>query len=232
MPDQTVSHQTNPRSSQAPRLFVLLVGVDRYDPAVPVPTLRGCAADAQALQEFLVRRLDVPPERIVLLVNEQATRAAVVAAWQQHLLAQAQAHDQILFCFSGHGSQAPALGPDEPNALDETLVVYDSRTPGGCDILDKELAYLIAAAESAGRRSPCCSTAAIPAAARGPPASRRCARLPPLLRRLPLRRSWRRLQNCWRRLSSPRTTSCSPPPHPTSWPTNISTHLRRAGTAP
>lgn len=137
-------------SSPAPRLLALLVGIDHYDLAAPVPVLRGCTADAQALRDFLERRLDVPPDRIVLLVNEQATRAAILAAWRHHLLAQAQPHDLLLFCFSGHGSQAPALAADEPDALDETLVAFDSRSPGGADILDKELAFLIAAAEERG----------------------------------------------------------------------------------
>ena len=181
MPEQTASYLAIPPVPPTPaaaRLLVLLVGIDCYDPVGSVPSLRGCAADAQTLCEFLVRRLDVPPERIVLLVNEQATRAAIVAAWQQHLLAQVQAHDQILFCFSGHGSQAPALGADEPDALDETLVAFDSRGPGGCDILDKELAYLIAAAEERGAQVTvlldCCHSGSGTRAA-GQPAVRQAA---------------------------------------------------------
>ena len=51
-----------------------------------------------------------------------------------------------LFYYSGHGSQEQA--PEEfwklePDHLDETLVLFDSRSPGSWDLADKEIAKLI-----------------------------------------------------------------------------------------
>src|SRR5208337_398923 len=51
-----------------------------------------------------------------------------------------------LFYYSGHGSQKQA--PEEfwklePDHLDETLVLFDSRSPGSGDLADKEIAKLI-----------------------------------------------------------------------------------------
>ena len=54
--------------------------------------------------------------------------------------------DVALFYYSGHGSQEQA--PEEfwklePDHLDETLVLFDSRSPGSWDLADKEIAKLI-----------------------------------------------------------------------------------------
>lgn len=133
----------------AEQLRVLIVGVDSYA-AGSVTALRGCAADAAAMQAYFTRQLGVPLEQVRVLVNEAATRAAVLQAWQEHLIAQAAPGVQLFFHYSGHGSQAPSIDPNEPDRLDETLVVHDSRQPGSYDILDKELGYLIRAAEAKG----------------------------------------------------------------------------------
>lgn len=54
-------------------------------------------------------------------------------------------NDQILFHFSGHGSQMPNITGTEPDGLDETIVTYDSRTsdPHIYDIPDKTFAALL-----------------------------------------------------------------------------------------
>jgi pimeloyl-ACP methyl ester carboxylesterase len=79
------------------------------------------------------------------LKDEQATRQAIIDNFRQHLC-QANSNDVALFYYSGHGSREPA--PPEfwhlqPNRLNETLVCYESRLPGGWDLADKELAKLI-----------------------------------------------------------------------------------------
>ena len=70
----------------------------------------------------------------------------MIAGFREHL-ALAGEGDVALFYYSGHGSQEPA--PEvwwhlEPDRLDETLVLHDSRTPGQWDLADKELSVLIA----------------------------------------------------------------------------------------
>lgn len=134
----------------AGNLYALLVGINRYSAAGRVPHLRGCVADVIAMRDFLVNRLGVPADYVRLLVDEAATRTAIIDGWRTHLRDRAQAGDLVLFHYSGHGSQAPSQDPDESDQLDETLVAYDSRDPGQYDLLDKELAVLIGEVEQKG----------------------------------------------------------------------------------
>src|SRR5262245_37429253 len=132
-------------------LYSLLVGIDDYPS--PVPPLHGCVNDVRAMQQWLEYRIGPHGNlAIELLTDAAATRAAIIQAFRAHL-GQAQAGDSALFYYSGHGSQEPSppeYRDQEPDGLDETLVAYDSRQPGGWDIADKELAVLIAEVASRG----------------------------------------------------------------------------------
>ncbi|PSB67243.1 hypothetical protein C7B61_07200, partial [filamentous cyanobacterium CCP1] len=128
-------------------IYALLVGINQYEPTSKVNPLRGCANDVQTMEAYLKERIskDINCE-IKTLINEQATYAAIVDGFRNHLSKAKGERDTILFWFSGHGSQEPA--PEEfwhlePDRKNETLVCYDSRTPNGKDLADKELAYLI-----------------------------------------------------------------------------------------
>jgi pimeloyl-ACP methyl ester carboxylesterase len=128
--------------------YALLVGINQYDRTSPVPPLQGCTNDVKAMQTYLEGRvgLDAGQLHLKVLLNEQATRQAVIDSFRDHL-GQAGPDDVALFFYAGHGSQENA--PEEfwhlePDRLDETLVCYDSRTDGSWDLADKELAKLIA----------------------------------------------------------------------------------------
>lgn len=146
----------------AARFFALLVGIDRYANPYQAPHLRGCVADIEGTYALLVHRFGVPPAQIRRLVaplegkqptstdaGELPTRANILAAWRDHF-GQAGPGDVVFFHYSGHGSQARSVDPDEPDGFDETLVPHDARTPGVYDIADKELATLIRAVEERG----------------------------------------------------------------------------------
>lgn len=78
-----------------------------------------------------------------MLENEQATHRNIIDTIQNHLIAKAKKGDVIILHFSGHGSQVKDDSGDEIDELDETLVPYDSRTPGVFDITDDEINGLI-----------------------------------------------------------------------------------------
>jgi len=127
-------------------IYPLLVGIDRY--GSPIPTLKGCENDIKAIETYLQSQiagewtLNQPKK----LINEAATRQGIIDGFQQYLT-QADSDDIALFYYSGHGGQEPApieLRHLEPDGLNETLVCYDSRTPGSHDLADKELRYLLA----------------------------------------------------------------------------------------
>jgi hypothetical protein len=127
-------------------VFALLVGIDNYTSSIPI--LRGCVNDLEAFASYLLE--SVAKDQNVLLEvrslkNDEATREAVISAFREHLC-NAKNGDVALFYYSGHGSQEQApeeFWKIEPDHLNETLVLFDSREPGKWDLADKELAKLI-----------------------------------------------------------------------------------------
>ncbi len=127
-------------------IHALLVGIDDYPS--PIPKLRGCVNDIDAFASYLSERVASDKGvalKMKTLKNGDATRQAVIDAFRDHL-GKAKKGDVALFYYSGHGSQQQA--PEEfwmiePDHLDETLVLFDSRTPQSWDLADKEIAKLI-----------------------------------------------------------------------------------------
>jgi hypothetical protein len=126
-------------------LFALLVGIDQYPASVS--SLAGCVNDVTAFHEWLQGRTSGGDFKLNarMLLNGQATRSAVIDGFRKHLT-KAKAQDVALFYYSGHGSQEPApeeFKAFEPDGIDETLVCWDSREPGGWDLADKELGFML-----------------------------------------------------------------------------------------
>jgi pimeloyl-ACP methyl ester carboxylesterase len=139
----------------AKNIYALLVGIDEYDPASvpPIPSLRGCVNDVSAVETYLRERvagdrewnLVEPANQPWILINQNATRQAIIDGFRQHLC-NADSEDVVLFYYAGHGGQQKSpqeFWSLEPDHLDETLVCYDSRTITSRDLADKEIAYLI-----------------------------------------------------------------------------------------
>jgi len=130
----------------ARKVYALFVGIDDYAPSVR--SLRGCVNDVTHIRTLLAKRINIDKDDFIpeTLTNGDATRQKVIDTFTQHL-GQAGKEDVALFYYSGHGSTetAPAeFWRWEPDRKNETIVCYDSREPGGWDLADKELAYLIA----------------------------------------------------------------------------------------
>ncbi|MBO0932406.1 DUF5995 family protein [Fibrella aquatilis] len=126
-----------------PKLYALLVGVGAYTRVRP---LRGPVADVQAMTSYLQKQTDFDL-KLLALTDQQATKTAVIAGFQNHL-AQAGPADTVLFYFSGHGAQEAAdttVWADEADGQLESLVCYDGGTVNPWEFLlaDKELRYLL-----------------------------------------------------------------------------------------
>lgn len=129
-----------------PTLHALLVGIDNYPGKA---SLRHANSDAHSVKDYLNSHLNraagfrLEPK---ILVNGQAKKKAVIAAFQ-HFQA-AKGSDVCLFYFAGHGSEL-VEPPDKLEHLTkatgkfETIVCHDSRGNGGSDLTDQELAHLI-----------------------------------------------------------------------------------------
>jgi len=107
--------------------LVVIVSASQYASS-HIPSLKGCVNDAKAFKTFLNGRLCVPDSQIVLLMNKNATRKAILAAFYKHLMRNDDIceGDTIIFYHAGHGSRVTA--PDGWAATDgkiETLCPYD-----------------------------------------------------------------------------------------------------------
>ncbi|HEX4955399.1 MAG TPA: caspase family protein [Thermoanaerobaculia bacterium] len=142
-----------------PARRAVIVGINRYThplssdevalgagrdcaPALRWTDLLGAVPDAWDFQELLTRRFDFELEHCKLLTNEEATREGIRQALEEVLVGPAEAGDELVFYYSGHGSRVPNSLSPEPDGMDESLVPSDSAR-GALDLRDKELRRLL-----------------------------------------------------------------------------------------
>jgi hypothetical protein len=130
----------------------LLVATNEHGTSGLAP-LRGALNDARITEEWLRKRFHLPAANVRMLLGSAATKKAIVAAWRD-MTSRMEEGDQFLFHFSGYDQQIATSDPDEPDGLEETLVVYDS-IPGQRTTLltHTELADLASEVEQRGGQS-------------------------------------------------------------------------------
>ncbi len=113
------------------RKLALLVGVNTY---TNFP-LTGCVNDVALQYYLLVHRFGFAPEDIRVVTDADATREGILTAFEEHLIAQAQPDDVVVFHYSGHGSQVADPDPIVPNpdgsGLNGTFVPVNGMLPDG-----------------------------------------------------------------------------------------------------
>jgi pimeloyl-ACP methyl ester carboxylesterase len=126
------------------KLYALMVGINKYPPGVG--SLNGCVNDVNHFHDYLVENFKHQFDlQIELLKNNDALRKNIIHLFRHHLCKAGQ-NDVVLFQYCGHGSReiaAPEFKEYFPGSKDETLVCFDSRSKGGFDLADKELAVLL-----------------------------------------------------------------------------------------
>ncbi len=106
----------------------LLIGIDDYN-LDEIPDLGGAVRDSERMYDLLTssRGYNFPKQNVCRLTDENASYANVVAAVSDWLVPRVSAGDEVVIYFAGHGSQLrERADSDEPDGLDETLVLYDS----------------------------------------------------------------------------------------------------------
>ncbi|MGK7944809.1 MAG: caspase domain-containing protein [Microcystaceae cyanobacterium] len=98
----------------------VLCGINQYTTQTQ---LRGCINDVNNLTRLL-QSFQFLPENIRQLTDYQVTKAAVIDAYYW-LIQDAQAGDQLVFHFSGHGSYVPDQQGDEIDGTDEIICLYN-----------------------------------------------------------------------------------------------------------
>jgi hypothetical protein len=87
--------------------------------------LNGCINDANAWAELLVGHFDIALSDVRLLLDAQATKAAILEGLKT-LLSGVQAGDVLVFTNSSHGTYIADQSGDEP-MYDEAICPYDCR---------------------------------------------------------------------------------------------------------
>jgi hypothetical protein len=121
--------------------YALIVGISDYpgeedDLATPVP-------DAEIMRDVLINRYNFPAENIVMLLDDDATRGAIMSAFKRHL-GQAGSDGVAVFYYSGHGMQLPrnvGYQDNEEDGRDESIFVYGPADYSSV-IVDDELGEL------------------------------------------------------------------------------------------
>jgi len=116
-----VSQPVEEPPTRSPEKRALIVGINKYDPALNCD-LSGCVNDANNMKSILESRYGFT--KIVMLTDFEATQKNILASLGD-MIDGAIAGDQLVFTFSGHGSQVPDANGDETDSYDEILCPTD-----------------------------------------------------------------------------------------------------------
>lgn len=135
----TVTH-----TKENPMIKAVVVGVNAYK-LYPDQNLAGCLNDAEDLVGYLTQKRGVATNDITVLLDQQATKSAIVTAIRD-MIASSSAGDQLLLHFSGHGTQVASFDVNEPDVLDEVLCPHDFNfSDRSTALTDNEISALIGA---------------------------------------------------------------------------------------
>ncbi|NER49369.1 MAG: caspase family protein, partial [Symploca sp. SIO1A3] len=131
-----------------PRKLALLVGINNYNYSDRFVNLKGCITDVELQRQLLIHRYGFHPQDILTLTNAQATRQAILQGFEEHLIAQAQPADVVIFHFSGHGIRLTDSDCGAVNCLTSTLVPVDSQvnSDGSVSSITQATLWLLMAA--------------------------------------------------------------------------------------
>ena len=130
-----------PQERTASTRWALIVGISDYINFDDVEggDLPGAEHDAWGMRDVLVMARGFPEENIQMLLNHDATKAAIEEGITGWLVQNARPGDNVVIFFAGHGSQMWDENGDEDDGLDETLAPADVlATSTEFDISDDE----------------------------------------------------------------------------------------------
>ncbi|KAF6750892.1 hypothetical protein DFP72DRAFT_756014, partial [Ephemerocybe angulata] len=131
-------------------MHALIIGIDDYSLATGFKPLRAAVSDAQHFSDWLVYEQKVDPSSIRKLYNAEATRTAIIKAFQDLATSSdIKKGDPIVIYYAGHGSEAPAPKEwhwDSPRV--QMIIPWDYKHPDGPNrtvqgIPDRTIGYLL-----------------------------------------------------------------------------------------
>lgn len=117
--------------------YALLIGINDYPDAVdsqgnqlkdddgnPLDfDLKGCVNDVVLMADILQSQYGVDEDNVVVITDGEATEEGFIAGWKQ-LLEAIKPGDQVIFMYSGHGTQFESEA--EPDGFEEGIVLADN----------------------------------------------------------------------------------------------------------
>ncbi|MFL6283792.1 MAG: caspase family protein, partial [Pyrinomonadaceae bacterium] len=119
--DKSSNVATATLPSSPPVKYAMLVGVNKY----PGNALNGCVNDVTNLREMLVKNFGFSADNVVMLTDEQATRANILARLDE-FASKLKRDDLFVFAYSGHGTLFPDAYSEEQ---DETESLHFNPDP-------------------------------------------------------------------------------------------------------
>ena len=126
----------------------LVIGLNSYDEAPPLV----CAvSDARAVADVLISAFAFPPENVTCLLDEAATKQAILTAFMSYANLSDSENDRIVVFFAGHGYTATArrgevgfLIPHDGSLRDlSTLIRWEELTRGADLIPAKHILFIM-----------------------------------------------------------------------------------------
>jgi hypothetical protein len=116
-----------PQERTASTHWALIVGISDYIHFEDVEggDLPGAEHDARRMRDALVVARGFPEDNVRMLLNHDATKAAIQEGVTGWLVQNARPGDNVVIFFAGHGSQMWDEDGDEDDGLDETLAPAD-----------------------------------------------------------------------------------------------------------
>ncbi|MCA9298553.1 MAG: caspase family protein, partial [Phycisphaerales bacterium] len=110
-----------------PTHWAFIVGISDYIKLQDVEggDLPGAEHDARGIRDVLIMKGRIPESNIRMLLNQEATRAAIEEGITGWLATNARPGDNVVIFFAGHGSQMWDESGDEDDGLDETIAPAD-----------------------------------------------------------------------------------------------------------
>ena len=126
----------------------LVIGINKYEKVSPLGFAR---QDAEALARTLVQDLSFEPDSVTLLLDEAATKAALLRHYLSFCHAGTNEDDRLIIFFAGHGhtersvrGEVGFLVPCDGTPLDlSTLIRWDELTRNADMILAKHILFLM-----------------------------------------------------------------------------------------
>ena len=83
--------------------YALLTGIGQYQQGAGISSIDGPPHDVDSIKQVLIQRAGYNPDRIKVLLNGDATKAAILGELDR-LARTVQAGDYVVFFYSGHGT--------------------------------------------------------------------------------------------------------------------------------